>query len=59
MDTMVQEVMSWDITSWALSDMGNLMWAVAAVAALGALNGVRLSLAHGGRTAARRGGRRQ
>jgi hypothetical protein len=38
MDTMIQ-----NITDWALSDISNLVWAVAAIAVLGAANGVRRS----------------
>ena len=53
----------WDITNnitnWALSDLGNsLLWVGGAILVLGALNGVRHSWSHCGRTAARRGGRR-
>jgi len=50
--------MIWDITNWALSDLGNSLLCVGTILALGALNGVRLSWSHCRRTAARRAGRR-
>lgn len=46
MDAIIQEVMNWDITNWILSDTGNLMRVMGTILVLGALNGVRLSLAH-------------
>ena len=54
MDTVIQDVMNWDITNWAFSDLNNIAYLVAAVAVLGALNGVRRSLSHCGRVARRR-----
>ena len=48
MDAMLRGVMD-----WALSDTSGLAWAIAAIAVLGAANGVRLSLGGASRAARR------
>jgi hypothetical protein len=45
METMIN-----DITKWVFSDLNNLAYIIGAIVVLGAINGIRCSLAHCGRS---------